>query len=166
MFSSATPAARAAGSAASPWARYQATSSARVSRSGRCFQPSSCSALAEVTASRACIIRTAARVTSVSPPVSFAQLEVARRPSTPRPACCNETAMKVQAGTFGSLALFVGAAVLEVLGDALIRKGMRGSGLVLIGVGFAVLGTYGVVVNLLDLDFSRLLGAYVGIFAV
>jgi small multidrug resistance family-3 protein len=74
--------------------------------------------------------------------------------------------MKVQTGTFGSLALFVGAAVLEVLGDALIRKGMRGSGLVLIGVGFAVLGTYGVVVNLLDLDFSRLLGAYVGIFAV
>ena len=64
------------------------------------------------------------------------------------------------------MALFVGAAVLEVLGDALIRKGMRGSGLVLIGVGFAVLGTYGVVVNLLDLDFSRLLGAYVGIFAV
>ena len=74
--------------------------------------------------------------------------------------------MKVQAGTFGSWALFVAAAVLEVLGDALIRKGMRGSGLVLIGVGFAVLGTYGVVVNLLDLDFSRLLGAYVGIFAV
>jgi drug/metabolite transporter superfamily protein YnfA len=74
--------------------------------------------------------------------------------------------MKVQAGTFGSWALFVGAAALEVLGDALIRKGMRGSGLALIGVGFAVLGTYGVVVNLLDLDFSRLLGAYVGIFAV
>jgi small multidrug resistance family-3 protein len=28
------------------------------------------------------------------------------------------------------------------------------------------LGSYGVVVNLLDLDFSRMLGAYVGVFAV
>jgi len=37
---------------------------------------------------------------------------------------------------------------------------------VLIVLGFVVLGSYGVVVNLLDLDFSRLLGAYVGIFAV
>ena len=58
------------------------------------------------------------------------------------------------------------AAVLEVGGDALIRKGLRGSGVALIVLGFVVLGSYGVVVNLLDLDFSRLLGAYVGIFAV
>ena len=63
-------------------------------------------------------------------------------------------------------AIFVGAAVLEVAGDALIRKGMRGNGVVLIAAGFGVLGTYGVVVNLLDLDFSKLLGAYVGIFAL
>jgi drug/metabolite transporter superfamily protein YnfA len=47
-----------------------------------------------------------------------------------------------------------------------ILKGMRGSGVVVVGLGMAVLGAYGVVVNLLDLDFSRLLGAYVGIFAV
>jgi drug/metabolite transporter superfamily protein YnfA len=53
-----------------------------------------------------------------------------------------------------------------VLGDALIRKGMRGSGVVVVGLGMAVLGAYGVVVNLLDLDFSRMLGAYVGVFAV
>ena len=70
------------------------------------------------------------------------------------------------AGKAGALAVFVGAAVLEVLGDALIRKGMRGSGVALVALGFVVLGSYGVVVNLLDLDFSRLLGAYVGIFAV
>jgi drug/metabolite transporter superfamily protein YnfA len=68
-------------------------------------------------------------------------------------------------GKLGALAVFVGAAVLEVVGDALIRKGMRGSGVVFIGLGFAVLGTYGVVVNILNIDFSRLLGAYVGIFA-
>ncbi len=75
-------------------------------------------------------------------------------------------AWSVGAGRFGALAVFVGAAVLEVVGDALIRKGMRGSGLALIALGVGVLGSYGVVVNLLDLDFSRLLGAYVGIFAV
>ena len=69
-------------------------------------------------------------------------------------------------GKLGAILVFVGAAALEVLGDALIRKGMRGSGVVVVAIGMAVLGAYGVVVNLLDLDFSRLLGAYVGIFAV
>ena len=72
----------------------------------------------------------------------------------------------LSAGKLGAAAVFVGAAVLEVAGDALIRKGMRGSGAALIAVGFAVLGSYGVVVNLLEIDFSRLLGAYVGVFAV
>jgi small multidrug resistance family-3 protein len=66
----------------------------------------------------------------------------------------------VAAGTF------VGSAVLEVAGDAIIRRGMRGGGLALVALGFLVLGSYGVVVNLLDLDFSRLLGAYVGVFAI
>jgi drug/metabolite transporter superfamily protein YnfA len=72
----------------------------------------------------------------------------------------------VGAGKLGALVVFVGAAVLEVLGDALIRKGMRGSGVAVVAIGMAVLGAFGVVVNLLDLDFSRLLGAYVGVFAV
>ena len=58
------------------------------------------------------------------------------------------------------------AAVLEVGGDALIRRGLRAGGAALVVLGFLVLGTYGVVVNLLNLDFSRLLGAYVGLFAV
>jgi small multidrug resistance family-3 protein len=65
-----------------------------------------------------------------------------------------------------AIAVFIGAAVLEVVGDAIIRKGLRGAGLAVIGAGFVVLGSYGVVVNLLDVDFSRLLGAYVGVFAV
>jgi small multidrug resistance family-3 protein len=70
------------------------------------------------------------------------------------------------AGKALSLAVFVGAALLEVTGDALIRKGLRGSGVVAVVAGFVVLGSYGVVVNLLNIDFSRLLGAYVGVFAV
>jgi small multidrug resistance family-3 protein len=65
-----------------------------------------------------------------------------------------------------ALVLFVVAAALEVGGDALIRSGMRREGIGLIIVGAVVLGCYGVVVNLLPIDFSRLLGAYVGIFAV
>jgi small multidrug resistance family-3 protein len=47
-----------------------------------------------------------------------------------------------------------------------IRHGLtRGSALYVV-VGFVVLGSYGVVVNLVGLDFSRLLGAYVGWFTV
>lgn len=74
--------------------------------------------------------------------------------------------MQLSLGKLAAFAVFIGAAVLEVIGDALIRKGMRGGGLALIGVGFVVLGSYGVLVNLLDLNFSRLLGAYVGVFAI
>ena len=61
---------------------------------------------------------------------------------------------------------FVAAAVLEVAGDAVIRKGLRSSGLALIALGFVMLGCYGLVVNLLQWDFSRLLGVYVTVFAV
>lgn len=60
----------------------------------------------------------------------------------------------------------VAAAVLEVAGDAVIRKGMRGAGLLVIALGFLMLGTYGVVVNLVPWDFSRLLGVYVAVFAL
>jgi len=61
---------------------------------------------------------------------------------------------------------FVAAAMLEVAGDAVIRKGLRGSGLAFIASGFVMLGGYGLVVNLLQWDFSRLLGVYVAMFAV
>jgi drug/metabolite transporter superfamily protein YnfA len=70
------------------------------------------------------------------------------------------------AGKGGAVVVFVVAAALEVGGDALIRRGLRGGGLALGAVGFLVLGSYGILVNLLELDFSRLLGAYVGVFAL
>jgi hypothetical protein len=72
----------------------------------------------------------------------------------------------VGASKVGAASVYLGAAVLEVVGDALIRKGTRGSGLALVCAGFAVLGSCGVVVNLLEADFSRLLRACVGVFAV
>ena len=62
--------------------------------------------------------------------------------------------------------MLVAAAVLEVAGDAAIRRGLRARATVFVVLGFVVLGAYGLVVNLLKLDFSRLLGAYVGVFAV
>ena len=62
--------------------------------------------------------------------------------------------------------VFVAAALLEVSGDALIRQGLRKSGLLLIIAGFIALGSYGMVVNLVKWDFSRLLGVYVAVFAL
>jgi small multidrug resistance family-3 protein len=62
--------------------------------------------------------------------------------------------------------VFVAAAALEVGGDALIRQGLRASGLPLVVLGCVVLGCYGVVVNLVRWDFSKLLGVYVAVFAV
>lgn len=62
--------------------------------------------------------------------------------------------------------IFVAAAMLEVGGDAVIRKGLRGSGVVFILAGFAMLGCYGLVVNSVRWDFSRLLGVYVAVFAL
>jgi small multidrug resistance family-3 protein len=60
----------------------------------------------------------------------------------------------------------IAAAVLEVGGDALIRKGMRDSGIPAILLGCLVVSCYGVVVNLVRWDFSKLLGVYVAVFAV
>ena len=62
--------------------------------------------------------------------------------------------------------MMIVAAVFEVGGDALIRRGITGGGVALVAAGFITLGTYGVVVNLIGLDFSKLLGAYVGWFAI
>ena len=64
-----------------------------------------------------------------------------------------------------AILVFLIAALLEVAGDAVIRVGLRGGGFVVILIGFSMLGTYGVVVNLLGWDFSRLFGAYVAVFA-
>jgi len=62
--------------------------------------------------------------------------------------------------------LFIMAAALEVGGDAIIRTGMRQQRWWLLVAGFLVLGSYGVVVNRIPLDFSRMLGIYVGVFTV
>ena len=62
--------------------------------------------------------------------------------------------------------IFIGAAILEVGGDAVVRKGLRGSSLALILSGCAMLGCYGVVVNTVKWDFSRSLGVYVSVFAL
>jgi len=62
--------------------------------------------------------------------------------------------------------VFIAAAILEVGGDAVVRKGLRGSGIIIILLGFTMLGCYGVVVNMVKWDFSKLLGVYVAIFAL
>jgi drug/metabolite transporter superfamily protein YnfA len=62
--------------------------------------------------------------------------------------------------------IFIGAAVLEVAGDAVIRKGLRGGGLAAILGGCLMLALYGLVVNLIQWDFTKLLGVYVSIFAL
>ncbi len=68
--------------------------------------------------------------------------------------------------TYLAWLIFIGAAVLEVGGDAVVRKGLRGSGLMVILIGCSMLGFYGVVVNTVKWDFSKLLGVYVAVFAV
>jgi drug/metabolite transporter superfamily protein YnfA len=68
--------------------------------------------------------------------------------------------------TWVQLFVMVVAAALEVGGDALIRRGLTAAGPMLVVAGFVTLGSYGIVVNQLALDFSTLLGAYVGVFAI
>ncbi|GAC1564707.1 MAG: hypothetical protein NVS2B7_38770 [Herpetosiphon sp.] len=62
--------------------------------------------------------------------------------------------------------VLLGSAVLEVAGDAIIRTGVRGRGLIFILLGAVVLGGYGILVNTVPWDFSRLLGVYVAVFAL
>jgi drug/metabolite transporter superfamily protein YnfA len=62
--------------------------------------------------------------------------------------------------------VFLAAAVLEVGGDATVRRGLRGSNVALVIIGFVALGCYGLVVNSVKWDFSKLIGVYVAFFAV
>jgi small multidrug resistance family-3 protein len=62
--------------------------------------------------------------------------------------------------------IFIVAALLEVGGDSAIRRGLQGGGLLFILAGFVVLGSYGLVVNSVKWDFSKLLGVYVAFFAL
>ncbi|HSY10056.1 MAG TPA: hypothetical protein VK840_03995 [Candidatus Dormibacteraeota bacterium] len=61
---------------------------------------------------------------------------------------------------------FTLAALLEVGGDAVIRRGLRGSKVLLVLVGALMLGCYGLLVNSVQWDFSKLIGVYVGFFAL
>ena len=62
--------------------------------------------------------------------------------------------------------IFVAAATLEVGGDAVIRKGLRGGSLALVAGGLLIVALYGLVVNIVTWDFSKLLGVYVAFFAL
>jgi drug/metabolite transporter superfamily protein YnfA len=62
--------------------------------------------------------------------------------------------------------VFLGAALLEVGGDATIRHGLRGGRGLMIATGCVMLAAYGVLVNVVTWDFSRLLGVYVAVFAL
>lgn len=61
---------------------------------------------------------------------------------------------------------FIAAALLEVAGDAVVRKGLRGRGLAVVLLGCALLGCYGLVVNSVTWDFSKMLGVYIAFFAL
>jgi drug/metabolite transporter superfamily protein YnfA len=67
---------------------------------------------------------------------------------------------------FAAWLIFVAAAILEVCGDAVIRRGLRARGAAGILLGCGVLGCYGLLVNSVHWDFSKLLGVYVGFFAL
>jgi small multidrug resistance family-3 protein len=62
--------------------------------------------------------------------------------------------------------IFTAAAVLEVGGDAVVRRGLRGKSVLFIISGMLMLGVYGLVVNAVKWDFSKLLGVYVAVFAL
>jgi small multidrug resistance family-3 protein len=63
------------------------------------------------------------------------------------------------------LGVLIVAAVLEIGGDALVRRGLE-SRAWMFALGAASLVIYGVVVNRGGLDFGRLMGAYIAVFFV
>jgi len=62
--------------------------------------------------------------------------------------------------------IFIVAALLEIGGDSVVRSGLRADRIHIIALGFLILGSYGLVVNMVKWDFSKLLGVYVAVFAV
>jgi small multidrug resistance family-3 protein len=66
---------------------------------------------------------------------------------------------------FVACLVFVVAATLEVGGDAIIRRGLRSEGMAIVALGMCTVALYGLVVNIVSWDFSRLLGVYVAFFA-
>ena len=63
-------------------------------------------------------------------------------------------------------AAFALAAIFEVGGDAVIRMGIKNNNIILMFVGAAALGGYGLIVNSIGWDFSKIFGVYVGMFAL
>jgi small multidrug resistance family-3 protein len=61
--------------------------------------------------------------------------------------------------------VFIGASLLEVGGDAVGRKGLRGSRALVIVAGCLMLAGYGLLVNAVSWNFSKLLGVYIASFA-
>jgi small multidrug resistance family-3 protein len=53
-----------------------------------------------------------------------------------------------------------------VFGDAIIRSGLRSTNYLIIAAGFILLGCYGIMVNMIRWDFSKLLGVYIAVFAL
>jgi drug/metabolite transporter superfamily protein YnfA len=68
--------------------------------------------------------------------------------------------------TFLTWIIFFTAALLEVGGDAAIRRGLRGGGLLSLLAGLVFLGFYGLAVNSVKADFSKAFGGYVAFFAL
>lgn len=62
--------------------------------------------------------------------------------------------------------MFVAAAMLEVGGDFVVRRGLRARSAAWILLGWGALGCYALLVNSVNWDFSKLLGVYVGFFAL
>jgi small multidrug resistance family-3 protein len=77
---------------------------------------------------------------------------------------------QVVSSPIGAFVVLVIAALLEVLGDSFFQSGLyRSTGAnrsVWFVLGIAVLGCYGLFVNLPQWDFGKLLGVYVALFFV
>ena len=62
--------------------------------------------------------------------------------------------------------VFALAAIFEVGGDAVIRMGIKTNNIILMLLGAVTLGGYGLIVNSVAWDFSKIFGVYVGVFAL
>jgi len=67
--------------------------------------------------------------------------------------------------TLSAWITFVAAALLEAGGDATIRHGLRRHRTVFVLGGCLALACYGLLVNSVKWDFSKLMGVYIAIFA-
>jgi drug/metabolite transporter superfamily protein YnfA len=61
---------------------------------------------------------------------------------------------------------FALAAIFEVGGDAVFRMGIKNNNIILMFLGAGALAGYGLIVNSLDWNFSKIFGVYVGAFAL